>query len=229
MIIALKSFKNKTFFCANCMKNIGRVLGGSFSAVIIFLVIFNTCKSEPRKMNENGLLKSLTLPDNSTKLHQHHRTGNVTTKEPLHDQTLPMKTRKSSVPDNTSKTISNVMITQDNNSYVMLSPSHSSHFHNLIDLLSQHSSDVVENNINNNQSTMDNPAHLLSSLNGYNPLKSETNSSDPYFEMLYDLALDINPVYSESPNKSTCNLFFNISTSHDELDLEYDENNLNKL
>ena len=118
-----------------------------------------------------------------------------------------------------------MMIKQNNNSYVMLSPINSSHFHNLIDLLRQHSREREVNY--DNHSSPDESAYPMSQEGTLDPLKPESNISDPYFDMLYDLALDINPVYSEKLEKSTCSTL-NLSDSHASLLPKYDENIKNK-
>ena len=51
-----------------------------------------------------------------------------------------------------------------------------------------------------------------------NAFKSKSNMSEsvPYFDMIYDLALDFNPVYSEKLDKPSCKPF-NASVSNDGL------------
>ena len=217
-------FKENNISGACFIKNFGRFLGGSISAFIIFLIVFNTCKSEPRTTNSIDYLDSIKVNDNSSKLNSHAADVNIHLKRPLNHGNSSTKNNFKS--NKTSQKLSDVMIKQNNNSYVMLSPIHSSHFHNLIDLLSQHSREREVND--DNQSSPDESAHPKASPEDtLDPLKPETNMSDPYFDMLYDLALDINPVYSEKLDKSTCSKL-NLSDSHASSLPKYDENIKNK-
>ena len=209
-------FQEKPLFRACLLKNIGRFLGGSISAFVIFLIVFHTCKSEPRSRNSLDVLDSLKLDRNSTKINQQNEIKTI--EGHLRQESLN-KTNKSA-SKNTSQNIPDVMIQQNNSSYVMLSPIHSSHFHNLIDLLSHHSFVKQENNnIKNVTFNHDHLDHHKTDVpHKIDPFKSKSNMSEsvPYFDMLYDLALDFNPVYSEKLDKPSCKPF-NASVSNDGL------------
>ena len=205
------------------IKNFDRFLRGSISAFIIFPILFNTCNSEPRTTKSIDYLDSIKLNSNSSKLNSHAADTNIHHKSRLYHRNSSTKNNFKS--NKTSQKHSDVMIKQNNNSYVMLSPINSSHFHNLIDLLRQHSR---EREVNDDiQNSPDESAHPRSQEDTLDPLKPEDNNSDPYFDMLYDLALDINPVYSEKLDKSTCSTL-NLSDSHASLLPKYDENIKNK-
>ena len=211
-------FQEKPFFRASLLKNFGRFLGGSISAFAIFLIVFHTCKSEPRSRNSLDVLDTSKLDKNSTKVNQHQRNENKTLEGHLRRDSFN-KTNKSA-SKNTSQSTPNVMIQQNNSSYVMLSPIHSSHFHNLIDLLSHHSLVKSENN-NIKNVTFDHDHldhHKTDSPHNIGPFKSKSNMSEsvPYFDMLYDLALDFNPVYSEKLDQTSCKPS-NFSVSNDGL------------
>ena len=121
-------FQEKPFFRASLLKNFGRFLGGSISAFAIFLIVFHTCKSEPRTTNSIDYLDSIKVNDNSSKLNSHAADVNIHHKRPLYHGNSSTKNNFKS--NKTSQKLSDVMIKQNNNSYVMLSPIHSSHFHN---------------------------------------------------------------------------------------------------
>ena len=205
------------------IKNFDRFLRGSISAFIIFPILFNTCNSEPRTTKSIDYLDSIKVNENSSKLNSHTADVNIHHKSPLYHGNSSTKNNFKS--NKTSQKRSDMMIKQNNNSYVMLSPINSSHFHNLIDLLRQNSREREVND--DNQSSPDESAYPMSQEGTLDPLKPESNVSDPYFDMLYDLALDINPVYSEKLDNSTCSKL-NLSGSHASLLPKYDENIINK-
>ena len=109
--------------------------------------------------------------------------------------------------------------------HVMLSPVHSSAFHNLIDSLSHHLFKKPENNIKDEKFALDDTANQKTSFNStINTLKQENNLSVsvPYFDMLYELSLDVNPVYTERPGNHSCRASNN-SVSNDVLSSNNDE------
>ena len=212
-------FQENPLFRACLLKNFGRFLGGSVSAFVIFLIVFHTCKSEPRSRNSLDVLDTSKSDKNSTQINQHQRNENKTLLGYLRRESFN-KTNKSA-SKNMSQSMPDVMIQQNNSSYVMLSPIHSSHFHNLIDLLSHHSIVKQEdNNIKNVTFDHDHldhhKTHLPNAID--DPFQSKSNMSEsvPYFDMLYDLALDFNPVYSEKLEQPSCKPF-NFSVSNEDL------------
>ena len=169
-------------------------------------------------------MESLKLDNNSTQMHHYQDNGNESLGGSF-DQTS-FKTKNKSSSKETSQNMHNVMIQQNNTSYVMLSPIHSSHFHNLIDLLSHHSIEKSENKINNEEFNHDHSSHHKPTSDGtIGSLKPEANESEsvPYFDMLYDLAMDFNQVNSEKLEKLPCKSL-NISAPKNGLFQNNDEN-----
>ena len=224
LIEMIKSFQEKSLFCACFLKNLRQFLGGSISVFIIFLLVCNTTKSEPINANSQHNLDSRKIAENSSMKTNHHEDKNDLNFKGYINQealgsTIQSKSKKS------SQTIPEMVVQQNNNSYVMLSPDHSSAFHNLIDLLSHSLFKKSEHNINDEKLAQDHfPKPKASYNNTTNTLKPETNLSEsvPYFDMLYDLAMDINPVYSERPDKPACRASNN-SVSNDVLSSNNDE------
>ena len=211
----IESFKEKSLFCACFLKNLRQFLGGYLSVIIIFLIVCNTTKSEPKNANSQHDLDSRKIVESSMKTNQHEHKRDLNYKGYFNPEDLDSTNQSKS--KKASQTISEMMVQKNNNSYVMLSPVHSSAFHNLIDLLSHSLFKKPENNINDEkfaQGHLVNPKVSLD--NKINTLKPDTNLSEsvPYFDMLYDLAKDIDPVYSERPDKASCTASNNSVSNH---------------
>ena len=182
----IESSQEKSLFCACFLKNLRQFLGGYLSVAIIFLIVSNTTTSEPINANSQHDLDSLKIVKSSMKTNQHEHKRDLNYKgyfnpEAL-DSTNPSKSKKA------SQTVSEMMFQQNNNSYVMLSPVHSSAFHNLIDLLSHSLFKRPENNINDENFAQAHSVNPKASLdNKINTVKLETNLSEsiPYFGSLF--------------------------------------------
>ena len=75
----------------------------------------------------------------------------------------------------------------------------------------------LEYNINDEKFAQDHLVNPKASLDSkMNTVKPETNLSEsiPYFDMLYDLAMDIDPVYSERPDNPSCTASNNLVPNH---------------
>ena len=211
----IESFQEKSLFGVYFLKNLRQFLGGYLSVIIIFLIVCNTTKSEPKNTKLQHVSDSRKIVESSMKTNQHDHKRDLNYKGYFNPEDLDSTNQSKS--KKASQTIPEMMGQQNNNSYVMLSPVLSSAFHNLIDLLSHSLSKKPENNINNEKFAQDHLVSPEASLdNKINTLKPETNLSEsvPYLDMLYDLAKDIDPVYSERPDKPSCTASNNSVSNH---------------
>ena len=211
----IQSSQGKSLCCACFLKNLRLFLGGYLSVILIFLIVSNTAKSEPMNANSLHDLDSRKIDKSSMNTNQHENKRDLNYKGYFNPEALDSTNQSKS--KNASQTVSEMMFQQNNNSYVMLSPVHSSAFHNLIDLLSHSLFKRPENNINDEKFAQDHSVNPKASLdNKINTVKPETNLSEsiPYFDMLYDLAMDIDPVYSERPDKPSCTASNNSVPNH---------------
>ena len=211
----IKITQVKSLFCACLVKNLRQFLGRFISIFIIFLIVCNASKSERIDKNLKNVLDSFTILNKSMNTNQNQQKRDESLQGHFNPEILDSTIQSTS--KRASKTIPKMMLQQNRNSYVMLSPVHSSAFHNLIDSLSHHLFKKPENNIKDNKFAQDDTANQKTSFNStINTLKPEKNLSVsvPYFDMLYELSLDVNPVYTERPGNHSCRASNNSVSNH---------------
>ena len=127
----IESFQEKSLFCACFLKNLRQFLGGYLSVIIILLIVRNTTESEPINANSKHDSDSRKIVESSMKTYQHEHKRDLNYKGYFNPEDLDSTNQSKS--KKASQKIPEMMVQKNNNSYVMLSPVHSSAFHNLID------------------------------------------------------------------------------------------------
>ena len=97
------------------------------------------------------------------------------------------------------------ILKEDKSSKGSFTTHHSSQLGNLIQLLSQHSSEVLKNNNHTNKESINKHTSILHTLSNFDPLKDDTNMSDSYYDILYDLDLEMDHNNHGNVNECTRN------------------------
>ena len=200
-------------FCRDTKKFILAIGNVKFTFTII-LIVSDICLCELNKLPDRTFPNSVTLEGNSTIRVAKPSIENVSLDTYSAKNDLNMIVMNDSAVDHDIQGNFDVEKNQGHKS--KFSPLRSSQLDNLIELLSQHSSEAALNNDNNNETVMGKHADIIHSLDTFNPLKAGSKISEQYFDILYDLGMDgLNPQYHDHINLSSCESISNSSMSNE--------------
>ena len=214
-------------FCV-CGIRYNRLILNFFYVLSIISIINNdTCLCQSKQFNKTNLYDSLKMYDNFTKVYRGDQKEVKSFEGNLEQPSFKMDAM---IPSNIEEESQEPLLPLRGKTLRKgpSSPSRSSQLGKLFELLNQHSAEVLKNNNNGSKDMIDKHASIFHSLDTFDPMKEETNISDSYFDILYDLDLEIHHKDNDQSNISTCDNNINGSTSHGEIRLKNNGNHDNK-
>ena len=195
-------------FSVNFKNKSQRVVNRVVWVFIIVITIFDKCVSGSKKINENeGFDSSLIRNDFNTPHVKHNKENVALTAYQVKRGPNVSILNNSSMSLKVDKRLS--AMEKLSNISVLSSPHRSSQLGTLLDLLSQHSSEVALNK-NDVESTKKDRSNFMDSFDGFDKLKSNTNVSDPYYDDPY--IRSIYDILNPTPyNLSSCASLSNTS------------------
>ena len=178
--------------CCVCVCGIryNRISLHFFYVLFISIITIDTSFCTSNEISKTKSYDALNLYDNFTKVPQTGQKEDTLFESYLDRHSLEMDAMNTSTIDEESQehlySLSGKTLRK-----VSSSLSRSSQLGNLIELLSQHSAEVLKNNNSGSNDMTNKHATILHSLDTFDPMKEDNNISDSYFDILYDLDLEI--------------------------------------
>ena len=195
--------------------------------LIIFTIAIDICICTPKQSYEATIHDALTINKNFSSTHHNNRQVDETSKEHVDQSSLGMhRTSKLTNTQELKETFDSFK--QGKSRSGQVTTHHSSHLGDLIQLLSQHSSEVLKNNNRSNKETINKHATILHTLGIVDSLKEDTNISDSYYDILYDLDVDMVPNDHEQIDKHSRDNTINCSIDHCDKTININEYHLDK-
>ena len=169
---------------------------------IVLIITNDICICKSKQSNKTSFFEVLNENKNFTNTHRSNRISNKDAHKYLDQHLLEMnETNMSEAAHGHQKTFD--ILKHDKSSKGSFTTHHSSQLGNLIQLLSQHSSEVLKNNNHTNKDSISKHTSILHTLSNFDPLKDDNNISDSYYDILYDLDLEMHQGVHEKVNEST--------------------------
>ena len=198
---ALKGQEN-SYFNVCVMINKRHILYYLRASFLILIITNDICICKSKQSNKTSFFEVLKENKNFTNIHRSNRLNDKDFHKYLDQHLLEMnETNMFEATHGHQETFDTLK--HDKSSKGSFTTHHSSQLGNLIQLLSQHSSEVLKNNNHTNKESINKHTSILHTLSNFDPLKDDTNMSDSYYDILYDLDLEIDQGGHEKANEST--------------------------
>jgi hypothetical protein len=192
----------------------------------IILIVSDKCLCDSNNLPPRTFFNSVPIEDSSTVRFAKHSIENVTLETYSGKTDLNMVVINDSALDQDFQ--ENFLIAKNQGQKSKFSHLRSSQLDNLIELLSQHSSEANLNNDNNNETGMNKHADIINSLDTFDSRKAGSKISEQYYDILYDFGLELNTDDPDHIILSSCESISNSSMSHEAFLLNNKRNVKNK-
>ena len=195
--------------------------------LVFFIISIDSCICNNKQFDKSNLHGSLRKNDTFLNLHSGDKTIHKSSEEYLDQHSFGVDTISAISNDNEVK-VPGKSLDKMKSRKVPFTSHHSSQLGNLIQLLSQHSSEVLKNNNRSTKDTINKHASILRSLGSFDPLKEGSNISESYYDILYDYELDSDHIDQDVMNESLGDNNVGCFSPHGSKDIDNHKNDKNK-
>ena len=212
--ICVESFKKLTFYYFHV-------------TLIVFIISIDTCICNNKQFDNSKLHGSLRKNVSLLNVHSDGRSNLKSLGKCVDQHSFEMDSI-SGLPNDNEINVPAKSIDKIDSRKVPFTSHRSSQLGNLIQLLSQHSSEVLKNNNRSTKDTISKHASILRSLGSFDPLKEGSNISDSYYDILYDYELESDHIDQDVMNESLGDNNVGCFSPHGSKDIDNHKNDKNK-
>ena len=197
------------------------------ATLIVFIISIDTCICNDKQFDSSYLNGPLRKNDSLLNVHSDERSIHKSSEQYLDQHSFGID-RISTFSNDNEINVPAKSIDDISSRKVPFTSHRSSQLGNLIQLLSQHSSEVLKNNNSSTKDTINKHASILRSLGNFDPLKEGSNISDSYYDILYDYELDSDHIDQDVMNESLGDNNVGCFSPHGSKDIDNHKNDKNK-
>ena len=169
--------------------------------LIFFIISIDTCICNNKQFDNSNLHGLLRKNDSLLNIHSDGRSIHKSSEEYLDQHSFEID-RIPAISNDNEINVPAKSMDKLTSRKVPFTSHRSSQLGNLIQLLSQHSSEVLKNNNKSSKDTINKHASILRSLGSFDTLKEGSNISDSYYDILYDYDMESDHIDQDLINES---------------------------